>query len=98
MYLTEELFRELALSVHGTTDVPYGDKVFHFGEPFSRLSVVDAILKYNTDISAEDLRDIDRARQIARRAGANVLGHEGLGNLEVLIFEELVEHRLEQPT
>ncbi|MGN5518851.1 lysine--tRNA ligase [Halopseudomonas sp. Lyrl_26] len=98
MDLTEELFRELAQAVLGTTDVPYGDKVFHFGEPFARLSVFDAILKYNPDISAEDLRDIDRAREIARRAGAKVLGHEGLGKLQVMIFEELVEHRLEQPT
>ena len=33
MDLTEALFRELALEVLGTTDVPYGEKVFHFGEP-----------------------------------------------------------------
>ena len=73
MDLTEELFRELAQAVLGTTDVPYGDKVFHFGEPFVRLSVFDSILKYK------------------------VLGHEGLGKLQVMIFEELVEHKLEQP-
>ena len=98
MDLTEELFRELAQAVLGTTDVPYGDKVFHFGEPFARLTVFDSILKYNPDISADDLRDIDRAREIAKKAGAKVLGHEGLGKLQVMIFEELVEHRLEQPT
>ncbi|MFA5676879.1 MAG: lysine--tRNA ligase [Pseudomonas sp.] len=98
MDLTEELFRELAQAVLGSTDVPYGDKVFHFGEPFARLSVFDSILQYNPDISAEDLKDIDRARDIARKAGAKVLGHEGLGKLQVMIFEELVEHKLEQPT
>ena len=98
MDLTEELFRELALAVLGTTDVPYGDKVFHFGEPFARLSVLDSILKYNPELSADDLNDIDRAREIARKAGAKVLGHEGLGKLQVMIFEELVEHQLEQPT
>ncbi|GGI89686.1 lysine--tRNA ligase [Halopseudomonas pertucinogena] len=98
MDLTEELFRELAQAVLGTTDVPYGDKVFHFGEPFARLSVFDSILQYNPEITAEDLRDIDRAREIAKKAGAKVLGHEGLGKLQVMIFEELVEHKLEQPT
>ncbi|WXL27093.1 lysine--tRNA ligase [Ectopseudomonas mendocina] len=97
MDLTEELFRELALSVLGTTDVPYGDKVFHFGEPFVRLSVFDSILKYNPDITADDLQNIDKAREIAKKAGAKVLGHEGLGKLQVMIFEELVEHKLEQP-
>ena len=97
MDLTEELFRELAQAVLGSTDVPYGDKVFHFGEPFVRLSVYDSILKYNPEITAADLDDIDRAREIAKKAGAKVLGHEGLGKLQVMIFEELVEHKLEQP-
>ncbi|HUH90730.1 MAG TPA: lysine--tRNA ligase, partial [Lysobacter sp.] len=97
MDLTEELFRELALAVLGSTDVPYGDKLFHFGEPFARLSVFDSILKYNPEISAADLKDLDTARAIAKKAGAKVLGFEGLGKLQVMIFEELVEHKLEQP-
>ncbi|MCL7461691.1 lysine--tRNA ligase [Pseudomonas sp. NW5] len=96
MDLTEELFRELAQAVLGSTDVPYGDKVFHFGEPFVRLSVYDSILKY-TDVTADDLNDVEKARAIAKKAGAKVLGHEGLGKLQVMIFEELVEHQLEQP-
>ncbi|RGP54506.1 lysine--tRNA ligase [Pseudomonas abyssi] len=97
MDLTEELFRELAQAVLGTTDVPHGDKVFHFGEPFVRLSVYDSILKYNPDITADDLNDVEKAREIAKKAGAKVLGHEGLGKLQVMIFEELVESKLEQP-
>ena len=97
MDLTEELFRELAQAVLGSTDVPYGDKVFHFGEPFARLSVFDSILKYNPELTAADLQDVDKARAIAKKAGAKVLGHEGLGKLQVMIFEELVESKLEQP-
>ncbi|SEK76510.1 lysyl-tRNA synthetase, class 2 [Atopomonas hussainii] len=98
MDLTEQLFRELAQLVLGSTDVPYGDKLFHFGEPFARLSVFDSILKYNLEISAEDLKDLDKARAIAKKAGADVKGFEGLGKLQTMIFEELVEHKLEQPT
>jgi lysyl-tRNA synthetase class 2 len=97
MDLTEDLFRELARSVLGTTDVPYQGKVFHFGEPFVRLSVFDSILKYNPDITAAQITDVERARALAKKAGAKVLGHEGLGKLQVMIFEELVEHKLEQP-
>lgn len=98
MDLTEELFRELAQLVLGSTDVPYGEKLFHFGEPFARLSLFDSILKYNPQISTEDLRDIDKARDIAETVGADVKGYEGLGKLQTMIFEELVEHKLEQPT
>ncbi len=98
MDLTEELLRGLATQVLGSTDVPYQGKVFHFGEPFARLSVFDAILKYNPDITADDLNDLERARAIAKKAGAAIKGYEGLGKLQTMIFEELVEHRLEQPT
>ena len=98
MDLTEQLFRDLAQLVLGTTDVPYQGKVFHFGEPFARLSVFDSILKFNPEISAADLLDIDKARAIAKKAGADVKGFEGLGKLQTMIFEELVEHKLEQPT
>ncbi|KFX69873.1 lysyl-tRNA synthetase [Pseudomonas taeanensis MS-3] len=98
MDLTEELFRELAQLVLGKTDVTYQGKVFHFGEPFARLSVFDSILKYNPQISADDLRNIDKAREIAETVGADVKGFEGLGKLQTMIFEELVEHKLEQPT
>ncbi|WP_137885072.1 lysine--tRNA ligase [Pseudomonas sp. 2FE] len=97
MDLTEELFRELAQLVLGSTDVPYQGKVFHFGEPFVRLSVFDSILKYNPELSADDLKDLDKARAIAKQAGADVKGFEGLGKLQTMIFEELVEHKLEQP-
>jgi len=98
MDLTEALFRELAQAVLGSTDVPYGDKVFHFGEPFARLSVRDAVLQYNPDISEADLENLETCRALAKKAGAKVLGHEGLGKLLVMIFEETVEHKLEQPT
>lgn len=98
MDLTEELLRGLANQVLGSTDVPYQGKVFHFGEPFARLSVFDAILKYNPEISADDLNDLERARAIAKKAGAAIKGYEGLGKLQTMIFEELVEHQLEQPT
>ena len=46
---------------------------------------------------AADLNDVEKARAIAKKAGAKVLGHEGLGKLQVMIFEELVESKLEQP-
>lgn len=42
---TEELLRQLALDILGTTDVPYGDYVFDFGKPFERITMHDAIVK-----------------------------------------------------
>lgn len=98
MDLTEELLRELAQAVLGSTDVPYQGKVFHFGEPFQRISLTDSILKYNPEISAADLQDIDTVRALAKQHGAAVIGFEELGQLQTMLFEETVEHQLEQPT
>jgi len=68
MDLTEELFRELAQAVLGTTDVPYGDKVFHFGEPFARLSVFDSDPPRSTRKSRPPISTIWKtARAIAKR-------------------------------
>ena len=96
MDLTEELFRELAQAVLGSTDVPYGDKVFHFGEPFARLSVFDAILKYNPEITAADLNDVERPAP-SPRPPAWSSATKAWSKLQVMIFEELVESKLEQP-
>ena len=54
-------------------------------------------LEAEASYRAADLQDVDKARDIAKKAGAKVLGFEGLGKLQVMIFEELVEHKLEQP-
>ena len=35
--LTESLFRTLAQTVLGKTEVPYGDRAFDFGKPFEKL-------------------------------------------------------------
>ncbi|MCL4132366.1 UNVERIFIED_CONTAM: hypothetical protein GTU68_053357 [Idotea baltica] len=98
MNLTEELFRELAQLVLGSTDVPYQGKIFHFGQPFARLTMINAILKFNPELTEAELTDIEQARIIAKEAGADVKGFEGLGKLQTMIFEEKVEHLLEQPT
>ena len=78
--------------------MPYQGKVFHFGQPFQRISLFDSILKYNSEISAADLEDIDTARALAKKHRAKVKGYEGNGKLLTMIFEETVEHLLEQPT
>jgi len=44
------------------------------------------------------LKYIEKTRAIAKKVGADVKGFEGLGKLQTMIFEETVEHKLEQPT
>jgi lysyl-tRNA synthetase class 2 len=60
--------------------------------------VFDAILQYNSDITADALANEHAARQIAERLGIDVKDSWGLGKIQIEIFEETVEHLLQQPT
>ena len=98
MDLTEDLMRQLTLSVLGTNTVTYQGSEYDFARPFARLSVFDSILHYNPELSPEQLRDEARAREIASGLGIELKPSWGLGKVQLEIFEKTVEHRLDQPT
>ncbi|RUO44340.1 lysine--tRNA ligase [Aliidiomarina taiwanensis] len=98
MDLTEEMLRGLALDLLGTTDVTYQGNTFHFGEPFARLTVLEAILKYNEGVTLEQLNDMAQATALAESLGIQVQDSWGLGKIQIEIFEETAEHKLMEPT
>lgn len=98
MDLTEALLRDLANKVLGTTTVPYGDLLLDFGKPFDRLTVVEAILKFNPSLTSSHLDTLDAAVAVAQDLGIDVKPSWGLGKVQIEIFEATAEHRLEQPT
>ena len=98
MDLTETLMRELTQSVLGTTDVQYGDDTFHFDRPFTRMTVAEAILKYNPQLKPEDIADRDSAAAIAKNLDIKVEAGWGLGKIQIEIFEETAESQLQEPT
>ncbi|MDG1474208.1 MAG: lysine--tRNA ligase [Porticoccaceae bacterium] len=108
MDLTEDMLRKMALEVLGSTQVVNTRRDtdgeiesqidFDFSVPFERLSVFDSILKYNPDITAQQLGDEATARQIANSLHIPLKEIWGLGKVQIEIFEKTVEHRLEQPT
>ena len=94
---TEQLLRGIAVDVCGNAVVHYQGVDFDFSKSFDRLSVFDAILKFNPDLSAEDLNE-DNARKVAEKLGIHVKDNWGLGKLQIEIFEATVEEKLTQPT
>lgn len=98
MNLTEDMLRGLAESILGSTEVPYQGDVYDFGKPFERLSVLEAILKYNDGVNETQLSNIESASALAKELGIAVKPSWGLGKIQIEIFEETAEHRLLQPT
>src|SRR6056300_872240 len=55
---TEEMFRQIANDVNGTTEVVFGGKVIDFGKPFERLSIFGGIEKY-TGIDVSEMSEVE---------------------------------------
>ncbi len=98
MDLTEEMLRGLAQTVLGSAAINYQGDRYDFAKPFARMSVKESILKFNTDIHADQLESVEKARAICQRLNIKIKDSYGLGKLQVEIFEKTVETNLKQPT
>lgn len=98
MALSEELFKTIADKVSGTPLVNYQGDEIDFSQPFTRMTVKEAILHFNADINAADLEDLNKATAIAKAMKIKIEDSYGLGKVQIEIFEKTAEHRLIQPT
>jgi lysyl-tRNA synthetase class 2 len=98
MNLTEEMLRGLAQATLGSTVLRYQDEEYDFGKPFERLTLRQAITKFNPDIRDADLGSLDVIRTVATRLKIPLKDGWGVGKLQLEIFEKTAEHQLKQPT
>jgi len=98
MDLTEELLRGICNEVLGTTSIEYGEDTYDFSKPFSRMTVKESILHFNSNLSEADLDDLDKAKEVANKLGIPVKDSYGLGKVQIEIFEKTVEENLKDPT
>ena len=98
MDLTEELLRGLAQTVNGGTMLTYQGETIDLGEPFDRLTMAEAIAKYNPKYSLQDLSKIDMLRGALENFKVEVFPTDGLGLLQLKLFEQTTEDKLVQPT
>lgn len=96
--LTEKLMKDLVQTVLNTTTVEYQGQSFDFSKPFERLTIIEAILKYNPSFKKEDLMDRAKTKKLAESLKLEVLDSFGLGKIQIDIFEKTAEHKLIQPT
>lgn len=98
MSFTEHLLHHLCDVVLGTREVEYQEYVIDFGRPFVRMSVKESILHYNSDITPQQLESIASCRALLDNLGFAYKASDGLGKLQMVLFDETVEHQLIQPT
>jgi len=98
MDFTEKLLHVLCDDVLGTRQVNYQGQIIDMDKPFTRISIPDAILRYHPTFSAADISTVERCRAVVKKLGFAYKDTDGLGKLQMIIFEETIEHQLIQPT
>jgi lysyl-tRNA synthetase class 2 len=98
MDLTEELFREIALKVVGATKVTYQGQEIDLGPPFDRLTMAEAIHKYHPRYPLAELVKPDYLRVALAPFDVEVYPTDGVGILQLKLFEATTEAKLVQPT
>ena len=97
MDLTEDLFRSIAQTVIGSTSISYQGSEYDFSQPFSRLTVHNAIESY-CGLQSADLVSKVAAIATASKLDVSIDESWSLGKIVMEIFEQKVESQLDQPT
>jgi lysyl-tRNA synthetase class 2 len=98
MDTTEAMLHGMAEAVNGATTVEYQGETFDFGKKFGRMTVEEAIAKYNPEFDVSKIRDRDYLAAYCDRIDVPVRDNYGSGKLQIEIFEATGEARLRQPT
>ncbi|MFH0969893.1 MAG: lysine--tRNA ligase [Candidatus Diapherotrites archaeon] len=96
MKLTEEIYREACMAVHGNERFTYQGVDFDLGEKWERLPMKKAIKKY-ADIDVDQLSDDELLKEIAK-TGNKMENPKIRGLIINELFEAVAEKHLTQPT
>jgi lysyl-tRNA synthetase class 2 len=96
MELTEEMFREACIAVHGNEQFTYQGKEFDLSGKWERLPMKKAIKKYG-NVNVDDLSDQEMLNMIAK-TGKKMENPKLRGLIISELFEAIAEHHLIQPT
>jgi lysyl-tRNA synthetase, class II len=108
MQLTEDMLKQVALDVNGTTKATFDGKEFDFAD-WQRLSMREAIIKYWPDAAAPkpeitNFATHESVAALVKRLNASHTSHmpydpkDPAGKTIAAMFEHVAEHHLIQPT
>ena len=94
----ENLFREVALKVVGSTTIPYGEGTLDLGKPFAWKTMKECVLEA-TGIDFNKVTTMDEAVKLAKENGIKLEKHwNSVGYILNAFFEEKCDDLLQTPT
>ena len=97
MDLTETLIRDIAIEVLGTTEITYQGHKINLANPFLRLSIIEAIKKFHPEYTDLQLNDRTFLINKLEMLNVNYKPEDGIGGLQLSLFDETTEHLLIDP-
>ena len=98
MDLTESMLTGLAQTINGGKAVAYQGEEIDFSGPYERLTVEDAVRRYNPKLAGADLWDEKVLRTACDTLQIHTEKNWGPGHLLTQLFEATAEEHLQQPT
>jgi len=95
--LTEQVIATIAQEVIGTTKISYQGQEIDLTPPWDRLTMTEAVKKYS-GIDFSTIKTVEAAREVADQLHIAYEPKHGIGAIMNLVFEEMVEEHLIQPT
>ena len=98
MDLSENLLREAARTITGSTSIEYQGEAVDLGTRFCRVEFEDSLLDAYPALDAESLRDASVLAEVCKASGIELPDHAGPGKMQFELFEKSVESTLRAPT
>jgi lysyl-tRNA synthetase class 2 len=98
MLFIEQMLAKVAKNVLGTSRITYQGAEIDLSKPFERLTITQAITKYHPEYDERLLGDRDALVSRMNELGAAYRASDGLGGLQLSLFEHTTEQLLVQPT
>jgi lysyl-tRNA synthetase, class II len=96
--LIQKMLLAATVKAAGTSKVTYQGREIDMAQPYARLTITGAIQKYHPQYTDEILNDRDELIAALKKAGAGFRPTDGLGGLQLSLFDHTTEEKLFEPT
>ncbi len=98
MDLTEDMLCSLCRATSGALRIDYQGQALDFTPPFARMTLLESILHHHPKITAQQLEQRPSLVKLAQQHHIKFTADDGIGKLQLALFEKTVEDQLIAPT
>ena len=96
--MVERAMQGIADVVFGKRQFSYQGREYDLDQPFTRISVIEAVAKYTPGFDMNRARDVGYLREVCAKDGIAFKPGDGAGKLQIELFEKHAEHSFMDPT